>query len=60
MNKYQNNYKYISIQLHKVKDGDIIKHMNEINNMQFYIKELIRKEIKNESSINTKHTRSSK
>lgn len=41
-----NNIKQIKLSLNKKTDADIIKVLEECNNMQGYIKDLIRKDIK--------------
>ena len=49
--RWKDNYVTPSIRLHKIKDGDIIKRLGEVDNKQGYIKELIRKDIKNNDTI---------
>ena len=42
----QNNVKQIKINLNRKTDADIIKHLEQCDNVQGLIKQLIRKEIK--------------
>ena len=44
--RWKDNYKIIALRLHKIKDGDIMKRLDEVDIMQAYIKELIRKDIR--------------
>lgn len=44
--RWKDNYIISAFRLHKVKDGDIIKRLGEVGNKQGYVKELIRKDIK--------------
>ena len=43
---HKNDYKPIYIKLHKEKDNDILKKLADVESMQGYIKDLIRKDIK--------------
>ncbi len=49
-NKYdKENTKQIALRLNKKTDADIIEHLEKQSSKQGYIKELIRKDMKNES-----------